>query len=257
MISVNGLSKSYKNKCIFNNVSLEISENTAIFGPNGSGKSTFLKLVSGIIYPDEGTITIQGYDVIKNRENALRDVGIMVDPIAYPAMLKVKDIIKFITVMNNISNTKIIEIIKLLDINSKLYNSKYKELSMGEKKKLRLLNALSRDRNLLLLDEPFSNLDPKVQLNLLKLLLDIVNKKESIIVITTHNIKLGLLLVNHAYVINNCGIYSNYQKAILKIKKKGNVILEVKVADPSKYNKILEFLSDANSINDIDIEVVL
>ncbi len=256
MISVNNLSKSYKNRCVFNNVTLEINASTAIFGPNGSGKSTFLKLLGGIIYPDDGTITIQGYDVIKNREAALRHVGIMVDPIEFPATLKVKDIIEFIRIMNNISNNKIIEFIELLNINKKLYNNKYKELSMGEKKKLRLLNALSRGRNLLLLDEPFSNLDPNIQLNLLKLLLDIIKKKESIIVITSHNIKLGLLLTNNIYIINNCSIYSNYQKSILKIKKKDNTTLEVKVADPLKYNKILEFLSNISSFNDIDIEVV-
>ena len=135
-------------------VSLEISagESFCLLGPSGAGKTTFLRLVAGLERPDSGAIFIDGHDASALRPRDRR-IGMVFQDLALWPYLTVEEHVR------EVAPDEVSALLALFELKG-LERRKPRELSGGEKQRLALARALAGHPRILLLDEPFSNLDP-------------------------------------------------------------------------------------------------
>ena len=171
ILEIEGLSKSYdgkKNALNDCNFSLEKGEICAIVGESGSGKTTLLRLIAGLERPTNGCIKINGQLVSSDSQITppqKRQIGMVFQDYALFPHMTVKQNIGF--GLKNPSNNEIHDLLNLIKMNS--YADAYpSELSGGQEQRVAIARTLALKPNLLLLDEPFSNLDVGLKSDLRK-----------------------------------------------------------------------------------------
>lgn len=154
--------KKFRRKEILHgiDITLEEGEIVGFVGPNGAGKSTFIKSVLGLYHLDGGSIRICDYDVKKDFEKALRNVGCIVEnPDMYQNISGWKNL-EICALMNGICHPKNLEVlVNLVHLEDAIHH-KVKTYSLGMKQRLGLAQALLNHPKLLILDEPTNGLDP-------------------------------------------------------------------------------------------------
>ena len=187
MIKINNLTKKYKDKLAVDNLNLEIKtgELFSLLGTNGAGKTTTIKMLSTLILPTGGTITINDLDIIKDREKIKRIINISPQEIAIAPNLTVLENLYFMAGIYEIKKAKekINELIKLFKLEEVL-NQKAKTLSGGYQRKLSIAISLINDPKILFLDEPTLGLDVISRRELWHIIENL--KGEITIILTTH-----------------------------------------------------------------------
>lgn len=162
IIEVNNLTKIVGKKKLLDDISFDLEEGEilGVVGKNGSGKTTLLKSLVGLIYPTEGEIIINGFDLKKDYKNAINSVGCMIEvPIMYD-YLSGKDNLNIYRMMfKGIKKERVDEIIKLISLEGSEYK-KLKIYSLGMKERLGIGVSIINNPKLLILDEPTNGLDP-------------------------------------------------------------------------------------------------
>ena len=168
MIEIKNLSKTYakgKIKAV-NNLNLDIrkGEIFGFLGPNGAGKTTTIKMITGILKPDEGSITLNGIDVVKEPINAKMQIGFVPDNPEIFSRLTGIEYLNFIADIYEVDDKQRYEKINVLaesfEIKDAL-NSNIGSFSHGMKQKLIIIGALIHNPPIWILDEPLVGLDPK------------------------------------------------------------------------------------------------
>ena len=170
MITVSGLTKRYGKKIAVNNASFTINRGdiVGLLGPNGAGKTTTMNMITGYISSTSGKISIGGYDILENPNEAKSKIGYLPEQPPLYHDMTVKEYLNFVYNLKGCSkkeNIKIktehikevCEVVKITDV----YNRMIKNLSKGYKQRVGLAQALIGDPEILILDEPTSGLDPK------------------------------------------------------------------------------------------------
>ncbi|MBN1930918.1 MAG: ABC transporter ATP-binding protein [Desulfobacterales bacterium] len=197
MIEIKNISKMIQGKEVLENVTLNIEKDRilALIGPSGCGKTTLLRLVAGFEVPDEGSITIDGIQVggsnyvLPPRKRQL--AMIFQDLALWPHMTALQHLEYVIRQKKHQNNNFADKISSLLDaVNLNGHSDRYPhQLSGGEQQRLAIVRALAQDPKYLLMDEPFSNLDPILKEEL-ELFISRIQSESAIgIVYVTHNIK--------------------------------------------------------------------
>lgn len=188
ILEVKNITKIINGKVLLKDINFKLQEKTifGIIGNNGSGKSTLLKLILGIYKSSTGNIYINGYNVINNPNNALKDVGAVIDnPNLYLYLTGRKNLEYINKLEKNISKNKIDDIIKLLNMESYIDNT-VNTYSLGMKQRLALALALINKPKLIILDEPLNGLDPAGIKELNKILKYLKEQKDITIIISSH-----------------------------------------------------------------------
>lgn len=167
MIEIKNISKSYnKSKKAVNNINLKINNNEifGFIGPNGAGKTTTIKMITGILEPDEGDILIDNYSIKENSIEAKRNFGYVPDNPDMFLKLKGIEYLNFISDIYDVNEgnrkQKIEELSALFEID-KVLNNKIESYSHGMRQKIAIIGALIHNPNNLIIDEPMTGLDPK------------------------------------------------------------------------------------------------
>ena len=165
MLTVEGLGKSFKDKQIISNISFEVKkgEIMALLGPNGAGKSTTIRNIMGIMYPDEGSITFhnsKGKGIPRNK------IGYLPEERGLYKNVKVMDILLYLAELKDYpldrAKQRALDYLKKFGLEGKDKVS-VEELSKGMGQKVQFIAAIIHEPELLILDEPFSGLDPVSQ----------------------------------------------------------------------------------------------
>jgi ABC-2 type transport system ATP-binding protein len=178
VIDIKELTKFYGKTRGIEQVNLEIDEGEifGFIGPNGAGKSTTIRILLNLIFPSGGSARIMGMDVIRETKEIKRRIGyIPSDANAYSSM-EVKEFLNYcIAFYNNVQNgtKRVAELSELFELD---LNRKIAELSMGNRKKVSIIQSLLHSPKLLILDEPTNGLDPLMQANFFDLLRSENNK---------------------------------------------------------------------------------
>lgn len=187
IIETKNLTKNYgKNRGIENiNISVSKGEIYGFIGPNGAGKSTTIKTLLNFIYPSDGSATIFGKDIIKESSTIKEEIGYVPSEVRYYDSVKVKDIIKYAqSFYPQTSNNDVEKICRELELDME---KKMDELSLGNKKKVAIAQALISKPKLLILDEPTNGLDPLMQKKLFNILVE-EKKKGNTVFLSSHNL---------------------------------------------------------------------
>ena len=182
VLEIKGISKSYGKKEALNNINLSIERGKIIglLGPNGSGKTTLIKLINGLLTPNEGEITVDGNRI--GNESRLA-VSYLPDKTYLPDWMKVSDIFKMFTdFYGNFEIEKARDMLGRLNISE---GERLKALSKGNKEKVQLILVMSRNAKLYLLDEPIGGVDPAARDYILNTIITTYNHDASVI-ISTH-----------------------------------------------------------------------
>ena len=164
IIDITDLSKFYGKAKGIEHINLEINEGEifGFIGPNGAGKSTTIRILMNMIFPTGGSARIMGMDVIRETKKIKMHVGyIPSDANAYSSM-DVKEFLNYCIRFYQLQNgeKRIAELSELFELD---LNRKIAELSMGNRKKVSIIQSLLHNPELLILDEPTTGLDPLMQ----------------------------------------------------------------------------------------------
>lgn len=185
LLQYEGVCKNYGKQVALSNVTLHIPSGRIIglLGPNGSGKTTLIKLISGVLTPDSGTILVAGNPVgIESK----KVVSYLPERPYFSSALKVKDTLDFFEdFYQDFQRNTATQMLETLQISEK---SKISSLSKGTREKLQLVLVMSRKAKLYLLDDPMGGVDPAARDFILKTILSNYNEDASV-VISTHLIR--------------------------------------------------------------------
>ncbi|PRR80750.1 ABC transporter ATP-binding protein [Clostridium vincentii] len=161
VLEIRGVKKKLGKKEIIKGIDLSVSEGEifGFLGPNGAGKTTTIRMLVGLIAPNEGDISICGYNVEKEKEKALKNVGAVVENPELYNYLSGRENLMQIARIRGVSKEEIQNLIEIVGLKDRI-NDKVKKYSLGMKQRLGLAAALIGDPKLLILDEPTNGLDP-------------------------------------------------------------------------------------------------
>lgn len=221
LLECQSLYKSFGKKQILKDVSFEIDEGDilAFIGPNGSGKTTTIKLILGLQNIDKGKVIINGYDVKKDFVKSIERVGAIVEnPDTYMYLTGWQNLKLTANLYDNISDEKIKEIVKLVDLEERI-NDKVSKYSLGMRQRLGIARALINEPNILILDEPTNGLDPE-GIKDLRILLKKLAKDGLGILISSHNLAELESFCNKVLIIDNGTIIETSE--VKEFKSNGN-----------------------------------
>ena len=198
MIKVNDVTKSYGNGLpALKNIQMTIEDGEFVFvvGASGSGKSTFIKLLLRELKPTEGSIEVDGEDIVKLRSKGVaryrRKVGVVFQDFR---LLQDRDVYSNITFAQHVIGVSkkdikknAARVLSLVGLSEK-YRSNPDELSGGEQQRVSLARALVNKPDILLADEPTGNLDPDNAREIMRLL-EKVNEQGTTVIVVTHNME--------------------------------------------------------------------
>lgn len=217
-----GLVKRYGGRPILNGIDFEVraGEIVGLLGPNGAGKSTAFKIAMGLIAPDEGKIDFRGRDVtlLPTFQRARLGMGYLAQEPSIFRDLSVKENLECILQLQNRSliegnDRYILELLSELHLEH-LADKRAETLSGGERRRLEITRAMMARPSLLLLDEPFANVDPITLQDLKKWLLHF-SKRGIAILITDHNAIELLGLAHRNYVIGSGRVLAQGDRQVL------------------------------------------
>jgi ABC-2 type transport system ATP-binding protein len=187
IIEIKNLSKTYgKNRGIQKvNLNINKGEIFGFIGPNGAGKSTTIKLLLNLIFPTAGEAKILDLDCITETTKIKENIGYVPSEVRYYDNMKVKELINYAKSFHkNIDDQYVEELCKTFDVELEKSMS---QLSLGNKKKVALVQALLHKPKVLILDEPTNGLDPLIQQKLFTTLLRI-KEEGTTIFLSSHNL---------------------------------------------------------------------
>ena len=202
------ISKSFKSKKALNNVNIEFKNNriNGLLGPNGSGKTTLFNIIAGFLSPDLGKIQLDE-NILNEKSLSLRtklgisylpqEASIFRDLSVYDNIFSIAEL--FYDKNNSIKVTE--NLIKQFSLGS-FQKTKGKLLSGGERRRTEIARALASNPKFLLLDEPFAGIDP-IAIEEVKSTISLLQKMNIGIIVTDHNVKEALSIVDFGYIIYN------------------------------------------------------
>lgn len=206
-LAVNGLVKSFKKRRVVDgvNIHIEPGEIVGLLGPNGAGKTTTFYMIVGLVSPDEGTVTLGDEDItgMPMFERARRGISYLPQEPSVFRKLTVEENVRSILEFQDLTATELDSRLKvLLEELGVLHLSKISaySLSGGERRRVEVARALVNSPSFLLLDEPFSGIDPIAVGDIQDIMLEL--KKKGIgILVTDHNVGATLGICDRAYII--------------------------------------------------------
>lgn len=163
ILEISEVEKSYGKHKVLHNVALQVAKGQVFgfLGPNGAGKTTLIRVILGLIRPDQGTIRIDGFNVQTDFRQAIVSVGAVVEtPKFYHHLSAYQNLMLVRNLHRNIAKSRIMEVLELTGLAARAYD-KAGTYSLGMKQRLGIARALINYPKLIFLDEPMNGLDPQ------------------------------------------------------------------------------------------------
>jgi iron complex transport system ATP-binding protein len=213
ILKVDNLVVGYEEKTVIHDVSLEIPDGkiSVIIGANACGKSTLLKAMTRIITPKSGVVTLDGEPIRPmNPKQLARICGLLPQDPVVPEGVTVSDLVargryphqKFLQGQTKQDLEAVTEAMEIMDI-IELANRSMNELSGGQRQRAWIATALAQQTDILFLDEPTTFLDINYQIEILDLMADLNQRKQTTIVMVLHDINLAARYADHLFAMKN------------------------------------------------------
>lgn len=231
-----GLTKRFGDFVSVDNLNLKVKkgEFMGLLGPNGAGKSTTLKMITGLIWPTEGTVRINGVDISQHRE-ALSKVGCVIEtPEFYPSLTP-SEALQYVGQMYGLSEREIA--IRARDVLEQVQmwewrDKKIGKFSKGMRQRTVLAQSMMSNPEMLILDEPTSGLDPRGMIEMRAVLSELKNRDRTML-ISTHMLKEvsemcgSVTMIRHGKLIAS----GDVNRLMDEYAKKSRNIIDIRTAD--------------------------
>ena len=244
MIEVNNLVKRYGNHLAVDHLSFQVEPGKiyGFLGPNGAGKSTTMNIMTGYIAPTEGTVTINGYDIVKDPEEAKKCIGYLPEiPPLYQEMT-VKEYLKFVAELKKIKGEKkeaqiqeVMDMTMITDMSERLIRN----LSKGYKQRVGLAQAILGYPEVIILDEPTVGLDPKQIIEIRELIKKLSEKHT--IILSSHILSEVQAVCDEIMIISKGKLVACDTPEGLTSLKNGSATLEVHIlGEAEKAERVIQ-----------------
>jgi ABC-2 type transport system ATP-binding protein len=234
-------------------LTIEEGEFFALLGPNGAGKSTLINILAGLAKPSSGSISVMGYDVIQDYQNARRSLGIVPQELVFDPFFNVREMLRFQAGYfgkGRENDDWIDEVIEGLDLQDKA-NTNMRMLSGGMKRRALIAQALVHKPPVIVLDEPTAGVDVELRKKLWQFIKKL-NQKGHTIVLTTHYLEEAEALCSRVAMMDQGKIVAlDKTKNLLKRFSAKNLNLRLDLKDkkiPASIQKLMKNL-DHHSIS--------
>ena len=204
LLEVKNLKKYFATQKAVDDISFNLEKGSifGLLGPNGAGKTTLIRMITGIFYPDEGEILLDGkkFDPV----NDIGMIGYMPEERGLYKKMKIGEQAVYLAQLKGLSKNEAVEKVKQWFIKFEMqswWNKKVEDLSKGMGQKLQFVTTVLHEPKLIILDEPFSGLDP-VNSNLIKDEINNLAKKGATIIFSTHRMEQVEEICNHIILVN-------------------------------------------------------
>jgi ABC-2 type transport system ATP-binding protein len=282
LLELHHLKKYFSSQKAVDDISFDIERGSifGLLGPNGAGKTTLLRMITGIFYPDEGEIIFneKKFNPIKDAVN----IGYMPEERGLYKKMKIGELAVYLARLKGLSKAEAMESIKKWFIKLEMqswWNKKVEDLSKGMGQKLQFVTTVLHNPQLIILDEPFSGLDP-VNANLIKDEIFALAKNGSTIIFSTHRMEQVEEICDHIVLVNKGkkildgsvgavkqeykeniyrigaeGIPENLNAPFFEVVKQSNNELLIKLKENASRNELLNFFiskgTDIHSFNEL------
>lgn len=244
MIEVNNLVKRYGNHLAVDHLSFQVEPGKiyGFLGPNGAGKSTTMNIMTGYIAPTEGTVTINGYDIVKDPEEAKKCIGYLPEiPPLYQEMT-VKEYLKFVAELKKIKGkerenriSEVMEMTMITEVSERLIRN----LSKGYKQRVGLAQAILGYPEVIILDEPTVGLDPKQIIEIRELIKKLSEKHT--IILSSHILSEVQAVCDEIMIISKGKLVACDTPEGLASLKNGSATLEVHIlGEAEKAERVIQ-----------------
>lgn len=255
MIEVENLTKKYGSHVAVDNLSFRVERGMiyGFLGPNGAGKSTTMNMMTGYIVATSGTVKINGYDILKNPEQAKKSIGYLPElPPVYPDMT-VYEYLRFVAelkkVKKNERQVQIEDVMKqtqIEDVKGRLI----KNLSKGYKQRVGLAQAIIGYPEVIILDEPTVGLDPKQIIEIRELIRELAKKHT--IILSSHILSEVSAVCDHIMIISKGKLVaSDTPEGLMTLLKGGR---QMKLSVLGEQSKVEELLRSMESVKDFSMQ---
>jgi ABC-2 type transport system ATP-binding protein len=236
VIEIKNLTKTYGASRGISDISFNVEEGEifGFIGPNGAGKSTTIRTLLSLIYPTSGSATIFGKDSVQFAPEIKKEIGYLPSEVFYYDNMKVKDLLNYsASFYKKDCSKRIKELAEIMDLD---LTKKIDDLSLGNKKKVGIVQGLLHEPKLIILDEPTSGLDPLMQQKFFELLEE-ENRKGATILFSSHILTEVQRLCNRVAIIKEGKIVTVEKISTLKENTYKKFKVETKsVLDPNYFN---------------------
>ncbi len=244
-LEIQNMALSYGNQRILKGIDFVITEGkiTALIGPNGAGKSSAFRVLSGLVAPETGKISLdekplKDFNILRNHCGYLLETADF-----YPYLSGKKNLELFIGLTN--SNAEALDLLEKVGLD-KAANKKVQHYSRGMKQRLGLAQVLIDNPSFLILDEPFNGLDPEVKEQILKLLVDLKKQGKGILV-STHLLEDIEQIADDFILLNQGEIYLSGSMESYRIDKQ-NVTFHFEEILPNSLEIGFEYSIKTNTL---------
>jgi ABC-2 type transport system ATP-binding protein len=243
-ITISNLTKTYGSQKAIDNISFDTGNNTIVgfLGPNGAGKSTTMKIVTGYLQADSGTVTVNGINVNTNSIQTKQQIGYLPEgnPLYYE--MYVREYLGFISGIHKMKNglkKRIDEVINITGL-TKESNKKTGQLSKGYKQRVGLAATLIHDPEVLILDEPTSGLDPNQIIEIRQVIKELGKNKT--VLFSSHILQEVESICDRVIIINKGKIVAD------------DTLLNLQSANKNSFTVVVEFGNkvNINLLNELD-----
>jgi ABC-2 type transport system ATP-binding protein len=225
-ITVQQISKQYGSQKALDSIAFDIKKGEIVgfLGPNGAGKSTLMKILTTFQTPDEGTATVNGYDIATEAKKVQRSVGYLPEHNPLYTDLYVREYLAFNADVYGVSKSRIQEVIELTGLTPEAHK-KIGQLSKGYRQRVGLATALLHNPEVLILDEPTTGLDPNQLVEIRELIKNI--GKDKTVFLSTHIMQEVEAICDRVIIINHGKIVTDKKLDKLMFEEKSLQVLEV------------------------------
>jgi ABC-2 type transport system ATP-binding protein len=256
LIEVKNLTKKYGNHVAVDNLSFTVEKGMiyGFLGPNGAGKSTTMNIMTGYIAATKGTVTINGYDILKQPSEAKKCIGYLPElPPIYPDMT-VLEYLKFVAELKQVKKSErkeqiesVMEQTQIADVKNRLIRN----LSKGYKQRVGLAQAIVGYPEVIILDEPTVGLDPKQIIEIRTLIKNLAQNHT--IILSSHILSEVSAVCDHIMIISKGKLVASDTPDRLMELMKGETVLELTVL--GEEDKLREILGNIDGIDEFDINI--
>ena len=256
MIEVKNLTKRYGNHLAVDhlNFTVESGKIFGFLGPNGAGKTTTIRMLVGLISPNEGEIVVCGKSVLSEKEQALKNVGAVVENPELYKYLSGRENLMQIARIRKVSKEEVEELIDLVGLKDRI-DDKVRKYSLGMKQRLGLATALIGNPKLLILDEPTNGLDPSGIIDFRDVVKKAARERGMAVFISSHILSEVQNLCDRVAFINNGVIKSVEDIHDNSMETELDSLTLVVSSNKEQAVKVLKDIGFVNSSTVIDEEI--
>lgn len=240
IVRIDRLSYQFKQQKALDDISMQIPAGSiyGFLGPNGAGKTTTLRLLLGLLEKQEGTITIFGSDLVKNRINHLRKIGSLIEQPSLYLHLTGRENLEVLRLSYQANRSRIDEVLKIAGL-TEAANKVVRSYSLGMKQRLAIALALLHDPELMILDEPTNGLDPAGIIEMRELILSLNKVYGKTILVSSHLLYEVEKIATDVAIINKGKIFFEGSLTRLLEIRSGHSVIEIEVDDVAKAEKVI------------------